>query len=174
MTNKPVDELRVVITNKILPVDDLRVEIDRLKGQGKKIVFTNGCFDIIHAGHVRCLREARSKGDILIVGVNSDRSVSSIKKGRPIIDQGQRTEVLAAFEMVDYVTIFDGITPIEIIKKLLPDIIVKGGDWKAEDIVGSDIIPQVYSLPYYDGLSTTNIIDIIINRYLSNLEKKGS
>ncbi|MBF0542412.1 MAG: adenylyltransferase/cytidyltransferase family protein [Nitrospirae bacterium] len=158
------------MNNKCLPIDELIITINRLKGLGKKIVFTNGCFDIIHAGHVRCLKEARSHGDILIIGVNSDSSVSAIKKGRPIINQEYRVEVLTAFEMVDYITVFDQSTPAELIKKIRPDVIAKGGDWHREDIVGGDIAKEVYSLPYYDGLSTTNIIDVIINKYLGKFE----
>lgn len=150
-------------------MDELITVINRLKGQGRKIVFTNGCFDIIHAGHVRCLREAKSHGDILIIGVNSDSSISAIKKGRPIINQGQRCEVLSAFDMVDFITVFNENTPVEAIKKLHPDVIVKGGDWNKEDIVGADIVKEAHSLPYHDGLSTTNIIDVIINKYLGKL-----
>jgi rfaE bifunctional protein nucleotidyltransferase chain/domain len=143
---------------KIVDADSLAGIIVQMKQKGLKIVFTNGCFDIIHAGHVRYLREARSYGDILVVGLNSDRSVGSIKKGRPIVPEQERAEVLGALEMVDYVTIFDEETPFELIKSIGPDVLVKGGDWKREDIVGSDLVREVHSLRYHDGLSTTDII----------------
>jgi rfaE bifunctional protein nucleotidyltransferase chain/domain len=146
---------------KIVSRNELIKDAGLLKARGKRIVFTNGCFDIIHIGHVRYLEEARSLGDVLIVGLNSDRSVSILKTGRPINPQGQRAEVLAALEMVDYVTVFDEETPYDLIKLLKPDVLVKGGDWKKEDIVGSDIAKQTFSLPYIQGVSTSGIIDKI-------------
>jgi rfaE bifunctional protein nucleotidyltransferase chain/domain len=141
--------------------NELKRHVERLKAEGKKIVFTNGCFDIIHAGHVRYLKEAKILGDILIIGLNSDKSVSAIKPGRPINPQEQRAEVLSSLEMVDYVTLFDEETPYELIKLLLPDFLVKGGDWRKEDIVGSDIAKETHSLPYIQGISTTEIIEKI-------------
>jgi rfaE bifunctional protein nucleotidyltransferase chain/domain len=143
---------------KIVNADSLTGIIGQLKHKGLKIVFTNGCFDIIHAGHVRYLRKARSYGDVLVIGLNSDRSVGSIKKGRPIIPEQERAEVLGALEMVDYVAIFDEETPFELIKSIGPDVLVKGGDWKREDIVGSDLVKEVHSLQYHEGLSSTDII----------------
>lgn len=148
---------------KALNWNDLKAEIDRLRAEGKKIVFTNGCFDIIHIGHVRYLREAKKLGDVLVIGLNSDSSVSRIKPGRPINTENHRSEVLSSLEMVDYVAIFSEDTPYELIKHLKPDVLVKGGDWKKEDIVGSDIVPEVYSLPYIKGVSTTEIINKIIS-----------
>jgi len=146
---------------KIFNRNELKQKVDRLKAEGKKIVFTNGCFDIIHVGHIRYLREAKALGDVLIVGLNSDRSVSALKSGRPINPQAQRAEVLTSLEMVDYVTLFDEETPYELIKLLQPDILVKGGDWKKENIVGSDIAKETFSLPYVKGVSTTEIIEKI-------------
>lgn len=146
---------------QILDWKDLKAEIDKLRAEGKKIVFTNGCFDIIHIGHVRYLREARKLGDVLIIGLNSDSSVNRIKPGRPVNLESHRAEVLASLEMVSYVTIFNEDTPYELIKFLKPDVLVKGGDWKKEDIVGSDIVPEVHSLPYIKGVSTTDIINKI-------------
>jgi rfaE bifunctional protein nucleotidyltransferase chain/domain len=146
---------------KIVSRDELRQHAERLRAEGKKLVFTNGCFDIIHAGHIRYLKEAKALGDILIVGLNSDKSVSAIKPGRPVNPQDQRAEVLSSLEMLDYVTLFDEETPYELIKLLQPDILVKGGDWKKEDIVGSDIARQTFSLPYIKGISTTEIIERI-------------
>ena len=146
---------------KILNWNELKQTVDRLGAEGKKIVFTNGCFDIIHIGHIRYLKEARTLGDVLVVGLNSDKSVSMIKPKRPINPQNYRAEILSSLEMVDYVTLFDEETPYELIKSLQPDILVKGGDWKKEDIVGSDIAKETYSLPYIKGISTTKIIERI-------------
>ncbi len=140
---------------------ELKGIVDSQKARGRKIVFTNGCFDILHIGHIRCLKEAKSLGDVLVVGVNSDRSVSRIKPERPVNPQDQRAEVLASLAMVDYVTIFDEETPYELIKLLRPDVLVKGGDWKKEEIIGSDIAKETYSLPYIKGVSTSAIIEKI-------------
>ncbi len=136
-----------------------------LRAEGKKIVFTNGCFDILHRGHVRYLEQAKKLGDILVVGLNSDRSVSGIKPGRPINSEGDRAAVLAALCAVDYVAVFDEKTPYALIRALRPDVLVKGGDWKKEDIVGSDIVPETRSLPFVKGVSTTGIIGKILRRY---------
>jgi rfaE bifunctional protein nucleotidyltransferase chain/domain len=134
----------------------------RLRSEGRKIVFTNGCFDILHAGHVKYLKQARRLGDVLIVGLNSDRSVSAIKPGRPVNSEKNRAEVLAALAAVDYVVVFQEKTPYSLIKAVKPDILVKGGDWKKEEIIGSDIAKETYSLPYVKGISTTGIIKKII------------
>jgi rfaE bifunctional protein nucleotidyltransferase chain/domain len=141
--------------------DELKSIVEGQKAAGKKVIFTNGCFDIIHIGHIRCLKEAKSLGDVLVVAVNSDRSVSRIKPERPVNPQDQRAEVLASLEMVDYVTIFDEDTPYELIKLLQPDVLVKGGDWKKEEIIGSDIAKETYSLPYVKGVSTSSVIEKI-------------
>lgn len=129
-----------------------------LKSQGKKIVFTNGCFDLIHAGHVRYLREAKNSGNVLVIGLNSDASVSTIKPGRPVTPENQRAEVLASLEMVDYVTLFSEDTPYELIKEIGPDVLVKGADWNVADIVGKDLVQEVRTIPFVDGISTSNII----------------
>jgi len=147
--------------NKILPRNQLAHIISQLRKNGKRVVFTNGCFDIIHVGHVRYLREAKALGDILVVGLNSDASVSRIKIGRPVIPEWQRAEVLASLEMVDYITIFDEDTPYELIKELRPDVLVKGSDWRLEDIVGRDIVPDVRTIPLVQGISTSLIIEKI-------------
>ena len=146
---------------KILTWAESGETLGKLREAGNKIVFTNGCFDLIHIGHVRYLREAKSLGDVLVIGLNSDRSVSSIKPGRPVNPQDHRAEVLASLEMVDYVVLFDEETPHELIKLIQPDILVKGGDWKKEEIVGSDIAKETFSLPYVKGVSTTGIIERI-------------
>ncbi len=150
---------------KLKDRETLKEILKTLKKQGKKVVFTNGCFDIIHAGHIAYLRQARGLGDLLVVGVNSDESVKRLKPKRPIVPCAQRVEVLSALEMVDYVVVFEEDTAYELIKSIEPDVLVKGGDWKVQDIVGSDLVPETYSLPYREGLSTTEIIQRIIKRY---------
>lgn len=147
---------------KRLEMKELAALCRRLQSEGKRIVFTNGCFDIIHKGHVRYLKQAKRLGDVLVVGLNSDRSVSLIKPGRPVNRERDRAEVLEALCMVDYVTIFNEKTPYRLIRTLRPDILVKGGDWKKEEIVGSDIAKETLSLPYVKGASTTRIIEKII------------
>lgn len=147
---------------KIRDRSELRKICQRLRGQGRRIVFTNGCFDILHAGHVRYLERARKLGDILVVGLNSDRSVGALKPGRPINSEGSRAAVLAGLEAVDYITVFNEKTPYKLIKSLRPDVLVKGGDWNKDEIVGSDLVEQTRSLPYVKGFSTTNIIRKIL------------
>ena len=147
--------------HKILDWKELKTKIDEARAAGKKVVFTNGCFDILHIGHIRYLRDAKALGDVLIIGLNSDKSVSKIKPGRPVNTQNHRAEVLASLEMVDYVTLFDEETPYELINLLKPDVLVKGGDWEKEDIVGSDIAKETRSLPYVKGISTTKLIEKI-------------
>lgn len=138
---------------------------DHLKNlKNKKIVFTNGCFDILHVGHVRYLSQAKALGDILVVGINSDRSVSQLKgPTRPIQNENDRAEILSSLKSVDLVTIFDEETPLELIKLLQPDVLVKGGDWSIDKIVGSDIVlakgGKVLSLDFIEGRSTTKIIE---------------
>ncbi|MBI5055136.1 MAG: D-glycero-beta-D-manno-heptose 1-phosphate adenylyltransferase [Nitrospirae bacterium] len=144
--------------NKIVDRAALKNIIDKLKQQGSRIVFTNGCFDIIHVGHVRYLTGAKKLGDILVIGLNSDRSVSSIKPGRPVNPEKERAEVLAALYMVDYVTLFDEDTPYELIKNIQPDVLVKGADWDVKDIVGADIAKEVRTIPFVEGISTSEII----------------
>ncbi|RPI37783.1 MAG: D-glycero-beta-D-manno-heptose 1-phosphate adenylyltransferase [Nitrospiraceae bacterium] len=147
---------------KILDRKSVKKISAKLRAEGKKIVFTNGCFDILHAGHVRYLKQAGKLGDVLVVGLNSDRSVSAIKPGRPVNSEKHRAEVLAALAAVDYVVVFSEKTPYNLIKTLKPDILVKGGDWRKEDIIGSDIAKETYSLPFLKGISTTAIIEKII------------
>ena len=143
---------------KIVDRWKLKNIISSLKSKGKKVVFTNGCFEIIHIGHTRYLTEAKNLGDILVIGLNSDNSVSRIKSGRPIIPEKQRAEVLSALHMIDYITLFDEDTPYELIKEIQPDILVKGADWGKKDIVGSDIVRDVRSIPFVEGISTSEII----------------
>ncbi len=136
----------------------------------QRVVFTNGCFDLLHPGHVAYLRQARRLGDALIVALNSDRSIRELKgPGRPILAQEERCQVLAALAMVDAVVVFDDPTPLALIETLLPDILVKGGDWPVERIVGREAVESnggaVYSLPLVPGVSTTDIVQRILARY---------
>ncbi|MBN2514811.1 MAG: D-glycero-beta-D-manno-heptose 1-phosphate adenylyltransferase [Deltaproteobacteria bacterium] len=152
--------------NKILSKDRLKKTIEEYKKEGKKIVFTNGCFDIIHAGHVRYLSDAKKLGDILVLALNSDSSVRSIKgKPRPFVPQAERAYVIASLESVDYVTIFDEDTPLLLIEDLKPHILVKGGDWTEETVVGRNSVTKwggrVVIMPEVKGISTTNIIEKI-------------
>mgnify|MGYP001619812353 FL=1 len=158
------------MTDKVKTQDELIPILDTLRKKGKKVVFTNGCFDILHVGHVRYLKEAKGYGDILIVAVNSDSSVKTIKGDkRPIVSQSERAEVVAALEMVDYVTMFDEDTPYNVIKKLQPDVLIKGGDWTIDKIVGRDIVEarggKVIAIPFIEGASTTGIVERILERY---------
>ena len=152
---------------KIKTIQELRPLLDILRAAGKKVVFTNGCFDIIHTGHTRYLAIARSFGDILVVAVNSDASVRTIKGDkRPITSQAERAETLAALESVDFVCIFDEPDPYKVISALQPDILVKGGDWPIEKIIGRDMVEarggKVVNVPYVQGASTTGIIEKIL------------
>ena len=156
--------------NKIVPLAALIEERRRLKLAGKRVVFTNGCFDLLHPGHVRYLRQARALGEALIVALNSDRSVRELKgPGRPILTEAERSEVMAALGCVDYVVVFDDPTPRETIAALLPDVLVKGGDWGIDRIVGREEVEaaggQVLSLPFVEGCSTTDVIGRIVERF---------
>jgi D-beta-D-heptose 7-phosphate kinase/D-beta-D-heptose 1-phosphate adenosyltransferase len=152
---------------KIRPLDALRDEIERLKATGKRVVFTNGCFDLLHPGHTRYLCAARAMGDYLVVAVNSDRSVRSIKgEKRPIVPEDARTEVLAALEFVDAIVLFEEDNPLRVIQMLQPDVLVKGGDWKEEDIIGADVVREtggdVRRIPVVPGYSTSAVVDKIL------------
>jgi len=155
---------------KVKTVEELRPLLAILRAAGKKIVFTNGCFDLIHTGHTRYLAIARSFGDILVVAVNSDASVSTIKgEKRPINFQQERAEALAALESVDFVTIFSEPDPYKVISALQPDVLVKGGDWPIEEIIGRDVVEarggRVVNVPFVEGQSTTGIIERILKKY---------
>jgi D-beta-D-heptose 7-phosphate kinase/D-beta-D-heptose 1-phosphate adenosyltransferase len=156
--------------NKIKTVQELQPLLDILSAAGKKTVFTNGCFDLIHTGHTRYLSKAKSFGDLLVVGVNSDASVRGIKGDkRPINTEADRMETLAALESVDYVVLFHEPDPHRIISELQPHILVKGGDWPVEKIIGRDIVEarggKVISVGYIEGASTTGIIEKIVKLY---------
>ncbi|HCX73328.1 MAG TPA: D-glycero-beta-D-manno-heptose 1-phosphate adenylyltransferase [Candidatus Cloacimonas sp.] len=144
--------------------------VKKAQQQNKKVVFTNGCFDILHAGHVQFLQEAKNLGDLLLVAVNSDASVKHLKGDkRPVVSENERCQVLDAMKMVDWVTVFQQDTPYQLIKTIKPDILVKGGDWQPSEIVGADIVQQnggqVKSLSFKQGISTSKIIQRILKAY---------
>jgi len=154
------------MNGRIVSTEELREERALLRAQGRRLVFTNGCFDILHVGHVRYLKSARELGDALVVAINSDRSVRELKgPGRPVMNQSERAEILAALNSVDYVTIFEEASPRHLIATILPDVLVKGGDYQLEEIHGREEVEaaggSVISLPFVDGASTSNIIERI-------------
>ena len=154
---------------KVLSLDALTRQVHRWRRAGRRVVFTNGCFDLLHAGHVQSLEEARSLGDALIVGLNSDRSMRRLKgPGRPLVPQAQRARVLAGLACVDAVVVFNAPTPARLIQRVLPDVLAKGGDWSADAIVGADTVTarggRVVRLRYRRGCSTTRLIERIRQR----------
>ncbi len=154
---------------KVVSLPALKRRLNTLRRERKRIVFTNGCFDLIHPGHVRYLRAAKKLGDVLVVGLNSDASVRRLKgRGRPLVPQRDRCEVLAALEMVDYVTVFGDDTPYDLIKQVQPDVLVKGRDWQPDEIVGADIVRarggSVRSLRFARGYSTTGLVERILGK----------
>jgi D-beta-D-heptose 7-phosphate kinase/D-beta-D-heptose 1-phosphate adenosyltransferase len=156
--------------DKIKTVQELRRLLAILRAAGEKVVFTNGCFDILHTGHTRYLEKSRSFGDVLVVAVNSDASVRMIKgEKRPINSEAERMETLAALECVDFVTLFNEPDPYRIISELQPDVLVKGGDWTIEKIIGREVVEarggKVVNVPYIEGSSTTGIIEKILKTH---------
>lgn len=155
---------------QVVSLDQLKKELARRRDlsprRPPKVVFTNGCFDILHVGHVRYLKDARALGDVLVVGLNSDASVKRLKgPQRPVTTEDERAEMLASLGAVDYVVQFEEDTPLSLIEKVAPDVLVKGGDWPPEKIVGSSFVlargGHVQSLPFHPGKSTTNILERI-------------
>jgi D-beta-D-heptose 7-phosphate kinase/D-beta-D-heptose 1-phosphate adenosyltransferase len=158
----------MLMLEKLLSKDDLVQTAAKLQKAGKCIVFTNGCFDILHVGHVRYLTAAKSEGDVLVVGLNSDISVKFIKgEKRPIVSQDQRAEVLAGLFCVDYITFFDDPDPFKLIQALMPDVLVKGDDWPEDRIIGADFVKskggRVVRVPVVPGASASKIIKKIID-----------
>ncbi len=149
---------------KVVSQEELILRVGPGKRNGRRVVFTNGCFDLVHPGHVRCLEEAQGLGDVLVVGVNSDASVKQLKGAdRPLVPEQERAEILAALAAVDYVVIFDAPTPRELIARLLPDVLAKGGDWGPDEIVGREEVEaaggRVVSLRLAPGYSTTSLLE---------------
>lgn len=144
---------------KLVSLKDLEKIVSRLKKQKKIIVFTNGCFDLLHPGHLKILQKAKAKGDVLIVGLNSDSSIKKIKGfGRPVLNQKARASLLSGFSVVDYIVVFSQETPLETIKKIKPQVLVKGGDWGKKEIVGRDIVRKICRIKLAPGFSTTALI----------------
>lgn len=153
---------------KLKSLDELAQIAAAARAKGQTVVFTNGCFDLLHRGHVHTLRQAKAQGDLLIVAINSDRSVKSIKAPqRPILPETDRLELIAAMEMVDYVILFDQPDPYQLIAAIKPQVLAKGGDWSSDKIIGADIVEaaggRVAVIPYLKGFSTTEIIERIRN-----------
>ena len=158
------------MVKKILAIEDVAQKANTLRRAGKRLVFTNGCFDILHAGHIRYLAAARSKGDILVVGLNSDESVKIIKdEHRPIMNQEQRAEILAGLWCVDYIIIFNAPDPLKLIEAIMPDVLVKGAVWREQDIIGADVVKagggEVVRISVVPDISTSRIIERIIKKY---------
>jgi rfaE bifunctional protein nucleotidyltransferase chain/domain len=158
------------MVDKLKTLEELTNIVKGLRISGKRIVFTNGCFDLLHAGHVRYLQQARSMGDVLILGLNSDSSVKGIKgESRPIIPEDQRAEVLAALACVDFIVVFSAPDPLEVIRVLTPDILIKGSDWSEDQIIGADIVKEaggrVERISLVPGVSTSQILKRIVSRY---------
>ncbi|HLN83693.1 MAG TPA: D-glycero-beta-D-manno-heptose 1-phosphate adenylyltransferase [Candidatus Binatia bacterium] len=156
----------ITVPAKYKSVDELSAMSAQARKAGRVVVFTNGCFDLVHRGHIYLLRQAKALGDILIVGLNSDVSVKTIKgPDRPIMPEADRIELIAALEMVDYVVVYSEPDPYQIIAAIKPNVLVKGGDWSADEIVGADVVEQnggrVAVVPYLPGFSTTQIIERI-------------
>ena len=156
--------------NNILSRASMKFMREKFKEENKKVVFTNGVFDIIHSGHIDYLIKAKALGDILIIGLNSDSSVKRIKgEKRPIINQSDRAFVLSNLKPVDYVVLFEEDTPLEIIKAIVPDVLVKGADWSLDKIVGSDVVlnngGEVKNISFVNDQSTSRIVDLILSKY---------
>ena len=163
MKTQPPHASHLDVSGKLKSLDELKSIVAEAKAKGKIVVFTNGCFDLLHRGHVHLLREAKALGDLLIVALNSDTSVKAIKgPARPILPETDRVELIAAMEMVDYVVLFEEPDPYNAIDALRPKVLVKGADWPSEEIIGADIVRgdggKIVVLPYLKGFSTTAII----------------
>jgi rfaE bifunctional protein nucleotidyltransferase chain/domain len=158
------------MSSKVLSRDDLARILETRRGRGARIVFTNGCFDLLHVGHLRYLAQARSLGDLLVVGLNSDSSVRLLKgQNRPLIPEAERAEMLAGLEAVNYVCIFEEATPDSLIDTVRPDVHVKGGDYREADLPEAEVVRRhggrVEIIPFVEGKSTTNIIARILETY---------
>jgi rfaE bifunctional protein nucleotidyltransferase chain/domain len=158
------------MNSKIVDRQELQQQVQALKRRGRRVVFTNGCFELLHVGHVRYLEAARAQGDCLVVGLNSDGSVRQIKgPKRPVVPEQERAEVLASLACVDLVTIFDEPDPLATIRKVMPDVLVKGADWAEDAIIGREVVEgyggRVVRIPVSEGASTTRIIERIIASY---------
>jgi rfaE bifunctional protein nucleotidyltransferase chain/domain len=166
---------KVLNMTKCYPPQELAPLLATLRQNGNDIVFTNGCFDLLHPGHIHTLTRAKALGDVLVVGINSDTSVKRLKgEHRPILSEHERALLLAALEVVDYVTVFIEDTPLELIRLLQPQVLVKGGDWNIEGVIGKEIVERnggtVVVIPYQPGFSTTTIIQRILKAHLQSTD----
>jgi D-beta-D-heptose 7-phosphate kinase/D-beta-D-heptose 1-phosphate adenosyltransferase len=171
--NEFLKEEMLRTSSTVLELNEVKQVVSLAKSVGKSIVFTNGCFDLIHGGHIEFLQQAKKQGDILILGLNSDESVRVIKgDGRPIKTQGERANILSALQDVDYITIFNEATPESLIREIRPDVLVKGDDYKMEDVVGREIVEsygaRVALIPIVKGLSTSMTVDKILEANRGN------
>ena len=156
------------VSGKLKSLEEIKAIVIGARNNGKRVAFTNGCFDLLHRGHVQVLRAARACADLLIVGINSDQSVRQIKgPARPVLPESERCELVGAMEMVDFVILFDDRDPYSLISAIRPDVLVKGGDWNTDKIIGADLVKEaggeVMVVPYIKGFSTTEIIERIKN-----------
>lgn len=156
--------------NELKTIDEIKSIRKKLKSENKKVVFTNGCFDLIHAGHVDYLSKAKAMGDILIVGLNSDASIKRIKGDkRPILNEPERSFIISNLKPVDYIVIFEEDTPAKLIEEIIPDILVKGADWSIENIIGREVVEanggEVKTIEFINDQSTSKIIKSILNKY---------
>ena len=156
------------VSGKLKSLEEIKAIVVEARDNGKRVAFTNGCFDLLHQGHVHVLRQAKACADLLIVGINSDQSVKQIKgPARPVLPESDRCELIGAMEMVDFVVLFNEPDPSNLISAIRPDVLVKGGDWNAEEIIGADSVEaaggRVVVVPYIKGFSTTEIIERIKN-----------
>jgi len=163
---------------KVKTLDELRPALAEARRKGRRVVFTNGCFDLLHTGHLRYLEAAGALGDLLVVGVNSDRSVRHIKgPRRPVVGETDRSELVAGLHCVDYVVLFDTPDPLPLIQAISPDVLVKGADWAMEDIVGGDWVRarggRVERVPLVAGMSTTRLIQSVLEAYGASPEPCG-
>jgi D-beta-D-heptose 7-phosphate kinase/D-beta-D-heptose 1-phosphate adenosyltransferase len=168
--NDFLEEELLQTARTILELEELKKLVSLAKSTGKTVVFTNGCFDLIHGGHIEFLQKAKSLGDLLVIGLNSDHSVRSLKgDGRPIKSETERANILSALKYVDYITIFDEETPEHLIGEIRPDILVKGDDYNIDEVVGREIVEgygaRVELIPIVKGLSTTNTVDQILEKH---------
>jgi len=169
-TSEFVVTLEIEMSNKVKTREELKAEVRKARSQGKTIVTTNGCFDILHVGHLRYLQAAKQLGDVLIVAINSDESVRAIKGDkRPLVPEDERAEMLAALECVNYVMIFPELDPIQLLKDLRPDIHVKGGDYTPDQVIERETVKSIGAelrlMPGVPGKSTSNLIELIVERY---------
>ncbi|MDR1122851.1 MAG: adenylyltransferase/cytidyltransferase family protein [Endomicrobium sp.] len=152
--------------DRALTRKEMRLEVARLQKIGKKVVFTNGCFDLLHLGHVSLFKKAKSMGDVLIVGINSDKSLRCLKGlKRPLVGEKDRAKLLLSLKPVDYVIVFNEHTPKEVLRDIRPDILAKSCDYKLSEIIGREFVKKVYRFPFVKGKSTTALINLIVERY---------